>query len=196
MDTAVVVLRAALSLAAVLGLIWYAGRRLSDTSASERGDGPLGRLLTRSGLRPASRRTARGLRTPGVTMAVVGRQVLGPRASVAVLDVGDQRLVLGVTDAGVNVLSTQAVPAAEEVPDELPAGEVREEIDVTAALTLVKALPEETEDAGTGVASPATAAPVPAAAPAAGGGALDGSVLSPATWRQALTVMQSRTVRR
>lgn len=191
MDTAVLVLRTALSLGVVLGLIWYAGRRFNDAASGNAGDGPVGRLLgrlqgtapRRTGSAPAGRRGRRG--GPLVDVTVVGRQAVGPKATVTVVDVGGQRLVLGVSEAGVSVLSTLEVPdafdaviegaAAAEAAREkelVATGEVREEIDVDAALA--------GEPAPTARAS----------------SALDQSILSPATWRQALDVMQGRTVRR
>ncbi|MEP7764597.1 flagellar biosynthetic protein FliO [Sanguibacter sp. 25GB23B1] len=191
MDTAVLVLRAVLSLAAVLGLIWYAGRKLNDSANGQGGDGFLARLVGGAG---GTRRSGRRGQ-PAVTVTVVARQVLGAKASLAVVDVGDQRLVLGVTEGGVNVLSTQEIPPVEELAEELATAkaEVREEIvlaPVPAAAVPTAAVPTAATPLVTPV-KPALVAARPAAA-----GALGSSILSPTTWRQTLSLMQGRTVRR
>lgn len=188
MDTAVLVLRTVLSLAAVLGLIWYAGRKLNDSANGQGGDGFLARLVSGAG---GTRRTGRR-GGPAVTVTVVARQVLGAKASLAVVDVGDERLVLGVTEGGVTVLSTQAVPVEETATERATSKtEVREEIALAPVLTKPTLVPD--------------AAPEPAAAvlglvrsagPARAAGPLDSSILSPTTWRQTLSLMQGRTVRR
>ena len=185
MDTAVIVLRSVLSLTAVLGLIWYAGRKLNDSANGQGGDGFLARLVSGAG---GTRRTGRRGQ-PAVTVTVVARQVLGAKASLAVVDVGDQRLVLGVTEGGVNVLSTQTIPAVEELADELVKGkpEIREEIALAPVPASVRTKP-------TLVPDPAPEATVLALARPAG--PLDSSILSPTTWRQTLSLMQGRTVRR
>lgn len=212
MDTAVLVLRAVLSLAAVLGLIWYAGRKLNDSANGQGGDGVLARLVGGAG---GTRRAGRRGQAPGVTVTVVARQVLGAKASLAVVDVGDQRLVLGVTEGGVNVLSTQDIPPVEELVEEVVTAktEIREEI----VLTAVPSVPVPTDPVS---AAPVSAGEVPAAvvpttpvptgavplanpvkpalvaARTAGSGPLGSSILSPTTWRQTLSLMQGRTVRR
>jgi hypothetical protein len=206
MDTAVLVLRAVLSLAAVLGLIWYAGRKLNDSANGQGGDGFLARLVGGAG---GTRRAGRRGQHPGVTVTVVARQVLGAKASLAVVDVGDQRLVLGVTEGGVNVLSTQDIPPVEELVDEpVPAKtEIREEIVLTPVTTPVttQQLPTQqpptpqlpTPQAPTGAAPLANPVkPALVAARTAPAGALGSSILSPTTWRQTLSLMQGRTVRR
>lgn len=187
MDTAVLVLRTVLSLAAVLGLIWYAGRKLNDSANGQGGDGFLARLVSGAG---GTRRTGRR-GGPAVTVTVVARQVLGAKASLAVVDVGDQRLVLGVTEGGVNVLSTQTIPAEEPAPERATTkAEVREEIALAPVLTKpVLTKPTLVPDA----APEQEAAVLTLARPA---GPLDSSILSPTTWRQTLSLMQGRTVRR
>lgn len=114
MDTAVLAVRTILSLAVVLGLIWYAGRRLNDSTSGRGGDGALAAWVRKAG-GVVGRAPARGRRRaerPTPVVAVVGRQAIGPKASVAVVDVGGQRLVLGVSEAGVALLTTMEVPAA------------------------------------------------------------------------------------
>jgi flagellar protein FliO/FliZ len=106
MDTAVLGLRVALSLACVLGLIWFAGRRLQGTAA---------------------------LRKPrSVPMTVLGRQTLGKGASLALVEIAGRVLLLGVGEQGVRVLTELDVPEAPDAGARLT--EVREEIDLSALL--------------------------------------------------------------
>ncbi|MGZ4484249.1 MAG: FliO/MopB family protein [Nocardioidaceae bacterium] len=123
------VVRVTLSLAAVLGLFWLVARGASRRMAG------------------ASRGVVR----------VRGRQALSRTSSVAVVEVGDRVLVLGVSDGGVRLL-TELDP--EEVAD-----------------------PAAAEDAR----------PDPATRPSAvTGSPLSGSLLAPATWRQAWSAATSR----
>ncbi len=83
MDTLFVALRVLLSLGAVLALLWWLQRR-----------------FVRGGLgAKKSSRTA-------PTLAVVGRQSVGSKASVVVVEHDGHRFLLGVTEHGVNVLHT------------------------------------------------------------------------------------------
>ncbi|WP_101525405.1 flagellar biosynthetic protein FliO [Nocardioides houyundeii] len=109
---------------------------------------------------------------------VVHRQALSRTSSVAVVTVGSRVLVLGTTEQQIRVL-------AELDPEELLDHE---------ALTLTEEPP--------GV-SDSTSVPTPAAAPVVTPtavpeplGPVAGSVLSPATWRQALAAISSVTARR
>ncbi|MGZ4472836.1 MAG: FliO/MopB family protein [Nocardioidaceae bacterium] len=131
------VVRVTLSLAAVLGLFWLVARGASRRMAG------------------ASRGVVR----------VRGRQALSRTSSVAVVEVGDRVLVLGVSDGGVRLL-TELDP--EEVADPAAAEDAR-------------------PDPATG---PATD---PATGPSAvTGSPLSGSLLAPATWRQAWSAATSR----
>ena len=84
MDTLLLALRVVLSLAAVLGVIWYVQRRVSKGNRSRQGR----------------------------TITVVGRQGVGAKASVAVIDVDGKRFLLGVTEHSVNILHTSDTPEA------------------------------------------------------------------------------------
>ncbi|MGM0928717.1 MAG: flagellar biosynthetic protein FliO [Actinomycetota bacterium] len=86
METVVLALRVALSLAVVLGLLWVLQRRFSR------------------GAHTGARKLVR----------VVERQTIGPKASVVVVDADGQRFLLGVTDQAVNVLDTREAPVEEE----------------------------------------------------------------------------------
>ena len=126
-------MRVTLSLAAVLGLFWLVARGASRRMAG----------------------ASRGL------VRVRGRQALSRTSSVAVVEVGDRVLVLGVSDGGVRLL-TELDPEelAVEVATTQPAGEP------TPTRRVLPALP---------------------------GSAVAGSVLSPATWRQAWAAATRRT---
>ena len=114
-------------------------------------------------------------------MAVLARQQLSRTSSVAVLRVMDRALVLGVTEQGVQLLTETELSAVED------------------ALAV-----EATPGRGFGRARAALAAgeaedglPVAAPRPVGGRGtALDGSVLSPRTWRQLVNAARDLTVRR
>ena len=84
MDTLLVALRVALSLAAVVGLLWVLQRRMQKGTRR----GPTASLVS-----------------------VVGRQGLGQKASVVVVDVEGRRFVLGVTEQSVTVLHDAVSPA-------------------------------------------------------------------------------------
>jgi len=208
MDGPVLVLRVVLALACVVGLIWLASRKLG---------GAQGR---------------RKLTAP--EMQVVSRQVFGRHSGVAVLAVGNRRLLLGYGEQQVTML-TELAPVADTAPH--PAGlslapaagsgstsgaagggalsgsrragaagaqgpllaavpVARPELDIDAVLAQARV------DAGREpVARDAEhpAAPSPALDGTHGqakAGALDGSILSPSTWRRAINVLQDRTVRR
>lgn len=86
MDTLLIVLRVALSLGVVVGLLWYVQRRI---------------VRGRAG-RPAN------------PLQLRGRQGVGAKASVVVVDLDGQRFLLGVTEQSVNLLHTSEAPAEPE----------------------------------------------------------------------------------
>jgi flagellar protein FliO/FliZ len=182
-DTLVIALRVALSLGVVLALMWVLHRRLQK--------GQFGAGRTR-GRRSAS-------------LEVVARQGIGGKASVVVVDVDGERLVLGVAEHGVTLLTSGQAPAPELTivtgPVALPTADAfRAELDrqdqavsglpAVAADAAVEPLPmrprgrraqraqADRADAGRPV--------VPTAAQ------LQGSILSADTWRQAASVLRSR----
>lgn len=205
MSTLVLAGRVVLSLACVLGLIWYAQRRFA---------GPLGRR------RPA-----------GPQLSVVGRHTLGRHTSVAVLAAGDRRLLIGVTEHGITLLTeldpvvdpaadvpstyaaastaatAAALAAAAPVPRaSMPTSAVPTPAAPTsAAARLLARLPvqrEEIDLGSLGLASldrdardlserELSPANVTSIAVGQTGGPLDGSILAPSTWRRA-----ARAVRR
>lgn len=198
----VLVLRVALSLACVVGLIWLASRKLGGA------------------------RGRRKLTAP--EMQVVSRQVFGRHSGVAVLAVGNRRLLVGYGEQQVTML-TELAPVADTAPHAAPGhshadshgahgasasggGSVaarrvgpatalsavpapRPDLDIDAVLAqaridATRVAPADRAGAAAVAAEPAVA-PEPAAM-----GPLDGSILSPATWRRAVGALQDRTVRR
>lgn len=88
-DTLILALRVAVSLFVVLALLWYLARRLGA-----------GRATTR--------------RLP---ITVLGRQSLGRRSGVTVVDVAGRTLVLGVSDTEVRLL-TELEPGPVQLLDD------------------------------------------------------------------------------
>jgi flagellar protein FliO/FliZ len=134
-------------------------------------------------------------------MSVLARQQLSRTSSVAVLKVMDRALVLGVTEQGIRLLTETELSPIEDAlvvestpgrgwsllrpPAALPDGEVVGPLDVS-----------DDEDAEPALVGAAAVPSVRAKTPARKGGALDGSVLSPQTWRQLLNAARELTVRR
>jgi flagellar protein FliO/FliZ len=132
-DTLFVALRVIVSLGVIVGLLWFVQRRLTK-----------------------GRRAPR--RSNAVT--VVGRQGIGSKASVVVVDVDGKRFVLGVTEHAVSVLDAADTPAAAFAL----------ELDEQAAVV------SQFRPRG----RRAHAHP----------DALGGSILSPATWRQTIAAVR------
>jgi len=173
-DTLVITLRVALSLGVVLALMWVLHRRMA-----------------KSGFGAGK---AKGRRSASVE--VVARQGIGGKASVVVVDVEGERLVLGVSEHGVALLTSGQAPAPELTivtgPVALPvrptpsAEQFRQELDQQTA-----GEPRLQADA----AEPLPMRPrnrrahrtvVPSAAQ------LQGSILSADTWRQAAAALRNR----
>lgn len=86
MDTLFVALRVLLSLAAVVGLLWFLQRRITKGTQSTRAT----KLVN-----------------------VVTRQGLAQKASVVVIDVGGKRFLLGLTEHSVTVLDATELPVLD-----------------------------------------------------------------------------------
>ena len=171
MDTLVVALRVVLSLGVVFGLLWYLQRRLIKG----------GRAKLSANL-----------------VTVVGRTNVGQKASVVVVDVDGQRLILGVTEHAVSVLHGRQAPiddaseadADTHAPSEASATVFARSLHSATGVT-VSAAPDST-------LAPALAAPlefrprkgVPAPKTAAPS-RLAGSILSPATWTQTAAALRN-----
>jgi len=163
-DTVVVALRVILSLAVVLGLLWVLQRRLS---------------------RGAGSRTAN-------LVTVVGRQGLGQKASVVVVDVDGRRYVLGVTEQSISVLhdaETEQETVAKHGPVRADSANDRSAVAFARSLhaasggpTLVPPAPAE---------EPALLAPtLRPRRDRSGAGRLSGSILSPSTWQQTAALLR------
>lgn len=144
-------------------------------------------------------------------MTVLARQQLSRGSSVAVLKLMDRALVLGVTEQGVQLLTETELAPIEQVltvPAEsrrrlaVPvalsnalavrsAGTAMAELDGVAASEALgsEALGSEAFDSGPVDADAAVALPMRTSK-------LDGSVLSPNTWKQLLGAARELTVRR
>lgn len=149
MDTLLVGLRVVLSLAVVLGLLWVMQRRLS-----------------------------RGGRARGASnlVSVVGRQSLGSKASVVVVEIDGQRLILGVTEAQVTVLQGGGGAGAR-----------------AESFAQSMTVAEGTGLAGSGTGTDTEPEPPLEFRPrrkAGQAGRLGGSILSPATWQQTAAALR------
>jgi flagellar protein FliO/FliZ len=192
-DTFLLALRVVVSLGVVIGAIWFVQRR-----------------VTRGGGGSRAKRASK-------PMSVIARQNLGPKASVAVVEFGGKRFLLGVTEHGIAVLDgTEA-----EVPAEVPAEVVVEEraavtaaAVTTTAVTRRAASKQNSRDfalalgqaADVAPAAKAVATAIPAPAPVRlarpqnfngmfpqGSSKMAGSILSAATWKQAWIAVRGRS---
>ncbi len=168
MDTLAIALRVLVTLGVIIAVLWWVQRRVTK------------------GKRGARR---------GNAVTVVGRQGVGSKASVVVVDVDGTRFVLGVTERAVNVLHSGDSPADAEVTRLAPVRQtfakslerVEEPVVVEGAATpaagAVKTGTSDRQDAdylsAHGRASVFDEA-------------LKGSILSPATWRQASSAVRAK----
>jgi flagellar protein FliO/FliZ len=166
MDSVELVGRVLVSLVVILAVIWVLGRKF----------------------RKGGKAKGAGL------IDVLGRQQLSRTASVAVVRIGSQALVVGITDTQVNVLGeTDLVAALAEVSVATPAGSTRVDarrnrpsgnrpapsLPAGAAPPSIPAAPRADTPAGAATAAPR--------------GPLAGSALSPATWRQTIESLRDLT---
>jgi flagellar protein FliO/FliZ len=181
-DTLVLAARVALSLAVVLGVLWFLQRRLS--------------------------RSARGKRATSV-VTVVTRQGISPKASVVVVDVEGSRYLLGVTEQSITLLSSGDAPAAPAalvavpaaVPAAVPTPVAAPAAENTSAGAFAQALQAEGEPAVVPAAAEgayrrprdrASRSGITPAATPVDGSPLAGSILSGATWRLAAAALRQR----
>jgi flagellar protein FliO/FliZ len=165
-DTLFVGLRVVVSLAAVLGLLWFIQRKVSKT----------GRVTQRA-----------------KHVTVVARQGISGKASVAVVDVEGVRYVLGVTEQSVSVLGSGEAPQDAVVTSIAKAQTTSAPTFAQTLAAQPKVLVQD--PAPSPIDSPrraARAARTDAAAPAAQAAPLAGSILSAATWKQAAAAMRSQ----
>jgi len=146
METVVVGLRVALSLGIVLALLWFLHRRITRGSKQ---------------------------RGPAAAITVLGKQAVGQKASVVVVDADGMRFVLGVTENNVTVLHSAESPEAVT-----PAAAFAEVLTAVPSATVTGLKPTVAASTAKDLES-ALVKP----------GALGGSILSPATWRQAASAL-------
>lgn len=166
MDSLLLVLRVALSLAAVLGLLWWLGRRMRTSSA--------GRARRES-------------------LTVVGRQQLSRRAGIAVVEAAGRRLVLGYSDQGVTLVhdAGEAPAPSDDRVDLDP-----HSLSLVADARDASAAPGDPADAVVVDLDPARLMSARTADARRHRTPLDGSILAPDTWRKAVAAVQERTIRR
>lgn len=163
-ETLFVALRVAVVLGVIVALLWFVQRRVTK-----------------------GRTSARGRRGNAVT--VVGRQGIGQKASVVVVDVDGSRFVLGVTERQVSVLHSGDRPQDADVTPLKPVREVEAKTGTTDAA----ASTGTTSSTSTTTTTRQDADFLTAQGRASlFDEALKGSILSPATWRQASSAVRPK----
>jgi flagellar protein FliO/FliZ len=180
MDSVLLALRVVVSLAIVIGLMWALSRVAKG------------------------RQSVRGL-----PIDVVARTPVGKHASVVIVNVQGRGLVLGVTESSMTMLAEVELEAEpgpverREVLDlsrELPA-ELLAPVAITAAPSASAPSASDTvvqQPVALVTSLPASAGHRRAASTSdtvVTGSSLDGSILSPATWRSMATALRERSVR-
>ena len=167
MDTVFLALRVIVSLAVVLGVLWYLQKKLSKRGV--------------------------GKTAAGKAVTLIGRQAVGPKASVAVVEIEGRRLVLGVTEHSVTVLHSAEHPAERHLaertavhPFEVSMNEVQAPVYPDNVRPITAPVPIRAV-----VSTPAAASGSPELRRPRGShrsqpnSRIAGSILSPETWRQA-----------
>jgi flagellar protein FliO/FliZ len=191
LDTLVLAARVALSLAVVLGVLWFLQRRVSRSTRVKRA---------------------------ASAVTVVTRQGIAPKASVVVVDIEGSRYLLGVTEQSVTLLSSGEAPVPPAVLAAVP---VPAPVAVPAAVSVAPlagptvaggspsagAFAQSLEAEGGFPVAPAAdpesayrrprdrasrRSPIAQPASPAAGSPLAGSILSGATWRQAAAALRQR----
>ncbi|RNE66669.1 FliO/MopB family protein [Cryobacterium tepidiphilum] len=163
MDTVLVALRVVLSLAVVLGLLWYVQRRVTGRAGAKRSAG---------------------------IVTVVGRHAIGQKASVVVVDVEATRFVLGVTEQNVTVIHTEArgaIARARHTAPMLEAVPTTAQRDDEFARLLADAAADQEEKP---LEPPLVFRPRRELHHPERAGKLGGSILSPATWQQTAAALR------
>jgi flagellar protein FliO/FliZ len=193
-DTFLLALRVVVSLGVVIGAIWFVQRR-----------------VTRGGGGSRAKRASK-------PMSVIARQNLGPKASVAVVEFGGKRFLLGVTEHGIAVLDGTEAEVPAEVVVEEPAAVTPTAVTATAVTTTAvtrRAASKQNSrdfalalgqaaDVAPAAKAVATASPAPAPVRLArpqnfngmfpqGSSKMAGSILSAATWKQAWIAVRGRS---
>jgi flagellar biosynthetic protein FliO len=164
MDTVSMIGRLLVSLAAVLGIMWLLARRM------------------RKGGRMKDTRL----------IDVLGRQQLSRNASVAVVRVGEQALVIGVTDAQVSVLGETDLGAAQAMVAASNSSAPAKRAVARTATSTAKLDRAPGSNGRHAEPADASASAEPSRRKTTG---LSGSALSPQTWRQTVESLRDLTSR-
>jgi flagellar protein FliO/FliZ len=168
-DTVFLALRVIVSLAVVIGAIWFVQKRLGRAAKVKSKSKPI---------------------------AMIARQTVGVKASVAVVEFGAKRFLLGVTEHGISVLDSTEIEPVEIEEVETVAQPSRVTLTASGrhfadALSQVDGAPpvpaaarELRPGSDSGVES-AYLRSRPAKSPIAG------SILSASTWRQAFAALRA-----
>jgi len=167
MDSVILGLRVLVALGAVLGLIWVLQRRLLKGKA-------------------------KGRRRANTTLTVVSRQTVGQKASVVVVDAGDKRFLLGVTEHAINVLHSGDVPV--ELPEVATAPESFADIFRDAGGTSLPDNGPQTSSQGRGLqaAGHTRRSEIHRRSGLDKAQPMHGSILAGSTWRQAAEAIRGR----
>lgn len=165
-ETLFIALRVLVVLGVIVALLWFVQRRVTRGRASRR-----------------------GRRRRGDAVTLVGRQGVGPKASVVVVDVDGRRFVLGVTEREVSVLHTGDRPQEAEVAHLVPVREPEVRTGTDHATGRRRSVTSSTSST-----TPRQDADFLTAHGRASlfDEALKGSILSPATWRQASSAVRQK----
>jgi flagellar protein FliO/FliZ len=170
-DSLILAARVGLSLAAVLGLMWWLSRRMQSSTLMRR-----------------RRRES---------LTVLGRQQLGKQSGVALIEASGRRLVIGYGEQGVTLLHDAGeAPEPEENVDESTShqdGLDGELISLTNSEASSASLVSRAAMSAPAPARSTSARMADARRPRS---PLEGSILAPDTWRKAVVAAQERTTRR
>jgi len=170
-ETLILAARVGLSLAAVLGLMWWLSRRMQSSTLMRR-----------------RRRES---------LTVLGRQQLGKQTGVALIEASGRRLVIGYGEHGVTLLhdAGDAPVADEDLAASTPCA-----VDLDGELISLTNADASNASAVNRAAMPAPAPARSTSARMADArrprSPLEGSILAPDTWRKAVVAAQERTTRR
>ena len=170
METVILVARVGLSLAAVLGLLWWFSRRMQSSTTLRR------------------RRREE--------LVILGRQQLGGKAGVALIEASGRRLVIGYGEHGVSLLHDAGEVPEQEQPDPTYRSDLDRELislNSEGGPAQQSATPAKARNDASVPARSTSARTADARRPRT---PLEGSILAPGTWRQAVVAAQEWTTRR
>lgn len=172
METLILVARVGLSLAAVLGLLWWLGRRMQSSTTLRR-----------------RRRES---------LVVLGRQQLAGKTGVALIEASGRRLVIGYGEHGVSLLHDAGDTPVEDEDD---AHASRADLDLELVELTGQTPAEPRVLVPEAAARPVAPVHVRSTSARTADARrhrspLEGSILAPGTWRKAVVAAQEWTTRR